>query len=197
MIDRKVFLSLLSKRLYPVLRSEGFKGSGTTLRRIDGPVIHVFNVQGSSGGNQCYLNLGVHLAFLPPEGGGTVIPEKMDEPGCVFRTRIDPPSGPQFGWAYCNSIEEALENIEFIVSEWPTVGRAFFDRYMHYPEGFEALVSKTSPSILHPRECLHFARIARELGLSGVATEFAKSGLERAGERATSLRADLSRFIAR
>lgn len=38
MPDRKAFLSLLGKHLYPVLRAEGFNGSGATLRRFNGAV---------------------------------------------------------------------------------------------------------------------------------------------------------------
>lgn len=32
-----------------MLRAEGFKGIGQTLRRINGPLIHVFNPQGARG----------------------------------------------------------------------------------------------------------------------------------------------------
>jgi hypothetical protein len=195
MVDRKTFLSLLSKHLYPILRAEGFKGSGTTLRRINGQVIHVFHVQGSSSGTQCYLNLGVHLSFLPTAGGAVVPPEKIEEPHCVFRERMEPPPGPQFGWAYCGTVEEALTNVEFIVSEWLSLGRAFFGRYKSFPESFAALVSQVPPSSIHPAHCLHYARIATELGQIEAAAAFAKSGLERAGERATSLRAELEKIL--
>jgi|GEM_PF-301097 len=195
MVDRKTFLSLLSRQLYPVLRAEGFKGSGTTLRRLDGPVIHVFNVQGSSSGNQCYLNLGAHLSFLPGEGGSVVQAAKIEEPHCIFRERLVPPPGKQFGWAYGSTIEQAEENIEFIVSEWPSLGRPFFDRYKNFPESFVALVSGTSPSTIHPRDCLHFARICKELDLADLAVAFARSGRERVGERAIGLRADLDKIL--
>ena len=197
MIDRKTFQSLLSKRFYPVLRDEGFKGSGNTLRRINGKVIHVFNFQGSSSGNQGYLNMGVHLSFLPAERGVVIQSEKIEEPDCIFRKRIIPPPGPQFGWSYCSSIEEASENVEFIVSEWPSQGRIFYDRYSTYPESFKSIISQSVPSELHPRECLHYARIAVELGLSAQACEYSKSGLERAGERATILRSSLKETLIR
>ena len=89
-MDRKHFTSLLSKRLYPLLRAEGFRGTGATLRRVSEPVVEVFNVQGSSGGDRCYLNLGVHLTFLPAAGGRIVLPGELKESHCAFRTRIDP-----------------------------------------------------------------------------------------------------------
>lgn len=196
MVDRKAFLSLLSKHLYPVLRAEGFKGSGTTLRRARGPVVHVFNVQGSSGSQHCYLNLGAHLTFLPAEGGLPVVPDKLEESHCVFRGRIHPPPGPGFGWVYGDSEEDALESVAFIVSEWPLLGHAFFTPYESFPESFEALISLAQPDAVQPRMCLHYARIAVELGQSDAALAFARSGLERAAERATSLRADLRKVIA-
>jgi hypothetical protein len=196
MVDRKTFLSLLSKRLYPVLRAEGFKGSGTTLRRINGPVIHVFNVQGSSSGNTFYLNLGAHLSFLTPEGVNGVQPEKMMESGCVFRERMHPPPGPRFGWAYCDTMEQAIENVEFILSEWPSQGQAFFEQYKSFPESFAALISQTMPSSIHPGRCLHFARIAAELGRVDAAADFARSGLARVGEGASGARANLEKMLA-
>lgn len=196
MVDRKAFLSLLSKRLYPVLRAEGFKDSGTTLHRVNGPVIHVFNFQGSSSGNTFYLNLGAHLSFLAPEGESGVQPEKMMESGCVFRERMHPPTGPQFGWAYCDTMEQALENIEFIVSEWPSQGQAFFEQYRSFPESFAALISQTMPSSIHPARCRYFARIAAELGRIDAATDFARSGLLRIGERASGARINLEKMLA-
>ncbi|NRF72239.1 DUF4304 domain-containing protein [Aquincola sp. S2] len=67
-MNRTAFFALLSKRLLPILRAEAFRGSSPTLRRVDGVVVHVFNVQSSAGGACCYLNLGAHLAFLPTAG---------------------------------------------------------------------------------------------------------------------------------
>src|SRR5262245_59375256 len=90
----------LQKSLWRALRAEGFSGSGNTLRRLDLPIIHVFNIQGSPPGGSCYLNLGSHLAFLPAEGGEAVAPADMLEYHCAFRGRVEPAPGPAFGWAY-------------------------------------------------------------------------------------------------
>ena len=43
------FQKLLKRDLHPVLRAEGFKGSGSTLRRIVGDRIDLVNLQGSMG----------------------------------------------------------------------------------------------------------------------------------------------------
>lgn len=196
-MDRSSFLKLITRMLYPVLRAEGFRGSGTTLRRVEEPLIHVFNFQGSRSECCCYLNLGTHLSFLPAEGGIAVEPGSFLEYHCVFRGRIHPPPGPSFGWFYGHSSEEAAESVEFIVSEWPTQARTFFNRYATYPESFIALVSEASPDQIHPRDCLHFARIANQLNMGDRTLAFAHAGLARAPEQATLLRADLSEFLRR
>ena len=191
-MDRQFFLKLRSKQLYPILRNEGFVGAGSTLRRVVGPLIHVFNVQGSRHGGECFLNLGTHLEFLPPEGGQQVSSELLEESHCVFRKRIDPPAGTAFGWAYGASAEAAEQTIEFIVSEWPLQGHAFFKKYASYPGSFVELLVGTEPTAIHARTNLHFARIAAHLDRPEEALRFAQAGLASAGERATSLRYDLS-----
>jgi hypothetical protein len=194
-MNRSTFLKLLTQKLFPVLKAEGFEGSGQTLRRIDGPVIHVFNVQGATGGKACYLNLGAHLDFLPTEGGGQVAPDALEESHCVFRDRMEPPPGAAFGWAYGETKEQAEENVEFIVSEWAGPGRAFFARHGSYPQSFEQMLRETDPNQIHARTALHLARIAMHLGDRVRAQALVDAGLARAPERATSLKADLAKVL--
>lgn len=194
-MTRTAFLKLLSQKLYPVLKAEGFAGSGQTLRRIDGPMIHVFNVQGASGGKKCYLNLGAHLDFLPTEGGGSVAPGDVEESHCVFRDRLEPPPGHATDWACGETKEEAEANAELIVREWAGPGRAFFARYGSYPQSFEQLVRETDPNQIHARNAMHLARIALHLGDRERAQAFVDAGLARAPERATSLKADLAEVM--
>lgn len=195
-MTRTAFLKLLTRHLYPVLKAEGFEGSGQTLRRIRGPIVHVFNVQGASGGKACYLNLGAHYDFLPCEGGAFVPPAEIEESHCVFRERIDPPPGPAFGWAYGPDAASAEENVAFILSEWTRQGHAFFADYDAYPASCERLLRQTDPDAIHPARTLNLARIARHLGDTPRAHAFARSGLARAPERATSLKAKLEEQLA-
>ncbi|WP_454674505.1 DUF4304 domain-containing protein [Achromobacter pestifer] len=195
-MTRTAFLKLLTKKLYPVLHAEGFEGSGQTLRRIQGPIVHVFNVQAASGGKACYLNLGAHFDFLPCEGGSFVPPAEIEESHCVFRDRIDPPPGEAFGWAYGTDPAQAEENVEFIVSEWARQGHAFFAQYGDYPASCQRLLQETDPDEIHPAKTLNLARIARHLGESDRARDFAQSGLARAPQTATSLKAKLEQVLA-
>jgi hypothetical protein len=194
-VDRSGFLKLITREFYPLLRAEGFRGAGTTLRRIQEPIIHVFNFQGSTSEHGCYLNLGAHLSFIPTEGGSAVQPASILEYHCVFRGRIDPPPGQSFPWSYGSSDEDAAENVAFLVSEWPTQGRPFFDRYSKYPESFITLVSGVNPNEVDARDCLHFARIARQLNMPDRAATFLHVGLAKAPEQATLLRADLTGLL--
>ena len=195
-MDRQGFLKLLGSQLHPILRREGFKGSGATLRRIDGDLIHVFNFQGSKSGTECYLNVGAHLSFLPPEGGLSIAVEAIEEPDCVFRGRIESPSGRAHGWAYGNSTEEAERCVEQIVQGWATQGHSFFGRYASFPDSFVRLLQDTQPTAVHARVDLHLARIAAHLGRRDDVIAFARAGLASAHERATLLRQDLEELLA-
>jgi hypothetical protein len=190
-VDRSGFLKVLTKKFYPVLRAEGFRGSGSTLRRIEEPVIHVFNFQGSSSSDRCYLNLGAHLSFLPPVGRHGVTPASIREYHCAFSDRIDPPAGQEFGWVYGLTPEEAALNVDFLVSEWHTQGQPFFRRYASYPESFLSLLNQTSPDDLNGRDALIYARIAIHLGRPDLAMTFSEAGLESAPETASILREEL------
>jgi hypothetical protein len=194
-MDRSQFIKALAGRLYPILRAEGFRGSGTTLRRTNAPVVHVFNVQGSSSGARCYVNLGAHLLFLPTAGGGEPDAATLKEYECVFRERIDPPPGSAFGWSYGETAEEMHETIELVCEYWTLFGQSFFNRYSEYPQSFVSLLNEVDASKVHPMDLLNFARIASHLGDRVRCASLAKEGLKRCPERATSLRAYLEQVV--
>ena len=195
-MDRTQFLKALGSRLYPILRSEGFRGSGSTLRRIDIPVIHVFNVQGSTSGDRCYLNLGAHLTFLPSDGGVDVPTGRYHEYDCAFRSRISPRRASDFGWCYGTSATDADETIDAICDSWLSEGHAFFDRFASYPSSFVTLLNGKIRESPHPSECLTLARIAIDLALPDMAVSFAQLGLADCPESAFILRRRLEQLAA-
>ena len=194
-MDRKLFSSLLAKRLYPRLRAQGYRGSGTTLRRIAEPVVEVFNVQASSGGDRCYFNLGLHLTFLPPEGGQVVEPSQLSESQCAFRSRIDPPPGQEFGWAYGGTAREAEANVERALLEWNRQAKPFFETHA-YPTGLARMLEDLRVAEVHPNHLLTFARVAAHLGQRERALETARSALERVPPAASGLRYSINQFLA-
>jgi len=194
-MDRKLFLSRIAKRLYPHLRAQGYRGSGTTLRRIAEPVVEVFNVQASSGGERCYLNLGLHLTFLPPEGGRVVEPSELSESQCAFRSRVNPPPGQKFGWSYGGSVQEAESNVERALLEWDRQARPFFEAHS-YPTGLARMLENLSLPEVHPSHLLTFARVAAQLGQRERAVGIARLALERVPSTAFGLRHSINTFIA-
>jgi len=188
-MNRSSFLKLLAAGLYPTLRAQGFRGSGTTLRRLPEPIVHVFHFQGSANADRYYLNLGAHLSFLPPEGGLQVPCAKFDDAHCIFRARIDPPA-PAYAWHYGHNEGEALSVIQNIAAQWQQQAVPFFSAYSPYPAAFLGLVSVHVP--VGNRTTLHFARIAVHLGLIEQAVTFAREGLVHTPERASLLRSSFA-----
>jgi hypothetical protein len=195
-VKRTDFLKLIASRLYPVLRADGFRGSGITLRRIVDPVIHVFNVQGSSTAAGCYINLGAHLSFLPAQGGGSVESSSIKEPACSFRTRVVPPEDKLGGrWPYGSTPSESSAVVDRMIEEWRGQGDAFFARFASYPDSFVRLVQEAVAKAPHPGSSLAYARIAVQVGLGEEGRVIAQRALEAAPPGASSLRASLRRFL--
>jgi hypothetical protein len=194
-MDRSSFLKLLAKKLYPILRAEGFKGSGTTLRRHDGCFHHVFHLQGSSSSVDCYMNLGAHIEFLPAEGGGKFSPEDFSEPSCSFRTRLESRQGDK--WTYGENEAAALATIEGMIEAWKSHGHLFFNgfRSINESENLAHLVQELDEVTVHPYRALIGARIAAQNGDKERALRIAESAIERVGEHATTLRANLHEFV--
>jgi hypothetical protein len=194
-MNRDYYFREVCAKLYPILRAEGFRGSGATLRRIQLPVIHVFNFQASSGGECCYINLGCHLNFLPTEGGGVCDPKKIAESSCAFRERVDPPAGSAFGWQYGASESAAKDSVAALVEYWRCYGRPFFERHTKFPDDFMVLVEKAVVNQPHPIDGLKFARLALRLDRSDLALALASQAVPHVPERATDLRDELDAFI--
>ena len=192
-MDLPTFQKALATHLYPVLRREGFKGSGATLRRIDGPLVHVFNVQGSKGGSHGYLNLGVQLDFLDSAPPRTL--DKVLEYECAFRERLH--STPDRGdWDYGASAADCEAAAHAAVTAWETRGRPWFARLSRWPADFAARVGTFDPHEAHAAHGLLMARIARQLGDTARARAIAEAALARTPERASGLRADLGQLLA-
>ncbi len=191
-MDRGEFTKLLAKRFYPELREAGFKGSGATLRRIDEPLVHVFNVQRSAGGQGFYINLGAHLAFLDDARPL----QKVLEHGCAFRTRLDPLTRTRVHrWPYGRSEKEALGIIDEVSGAWRTNGQRFFQTYAEFPASFETLVREANATAMHPDHVLTLAKIARHLGDCERAQDLVQTALPRVNERARSLIGNMKMFL--
>ena len=186
------FLKILSDVLYPSLREEGFRGSGSTLRRVREPLIHVFNVQGSSNAKGCYINLGVHLAFLETVSGRGLT--DIREVDCAFRMRLSPSDPGALRWPYGLSHLDGVKTAKAIAEAWSTKGQEFFSQYESYPDSFREIVANTDVANERPLELFTVAQIAIHLGLSDRALELAEGALPKVPPMATSLRGRLKRL---
>jgi hypothetical protein len=125
--------------LAPVLRADGFKGSGRTFRRYRGELVHVFSVLGSRWGGALYAGLGVHLRFLvfPQDLPWTW--EKISEHNCFLRSALAPG-----GWRHEEDEASIFAAIQSIRTLYESHGRAEFDRFSQFPESFKGIPSDTS-----------------------------------------------------
>jgi hypothetical protein len=186
-MNRRMFGKQLATHLYPALRAEGFRGSGATLRRFSGgPLVHVFNVQGSDTGRHCYLNLGVHLMFLSDDERPA---EKLLEHHCAFRKRMGK------DWSYGSNETECDASARAAVDEWRTQGRTYFAPYMRFPEDFTRLLDAFDPDVA-PHRSLIMGRIALALGRRSQASHIAQAALGLVGPVASSFRARLRELLA-
>ena len=188
-MKRDSFLRLLADQFYPALREEGFRGSGTTLRRIQEPVVHVVEIQGSTSATGFYVNVGAHLLFLPTESGVPAVPDGLKATECAFQDRIIP-SAREGRWPYRRT------SVGPLLKQWRVQGHAFFKKYSSFPDDFNALVEAFL--LEKPRESyagLKYAQIARQLGRRDDAAALARESLANVPPVATILRAMLGQFL--
>jgi hypothetical protein len=198
------FHELLRRDFLPLLRADGFKGSGTTSRRLLADRIDVVNVQGSRSGGNCCVNVAVHFSFLPSAGGGRV-PEwkKLKEYECAFRNRLHEASEADHWWTYGVSDSEAEASLARLIDTYRRRSALFFGKFEPFPHVFEQItpaeidagdLSNMPPgSLTGVLAALTMARIMSHLGRREKCREFAEVGLRHLG-RAVGLKTEFERL---
>ncbi|MGQ7312686.1 DUF4304 domain-containing protein [Microbacterium arabinogalactanolyticum] len=194
-MDRKTVSAHLRKQFFPLLIAGGFTRSGDILRReLDGPVVHVVEVQHRPRSGVFQVNLGAHLAALGGVAGGTPVPaEQMREYDCAWRSSVVSGfrNSSDSEFAYGSTEAEASESVAFLVSEWERQSSEFFSPLSRFPESFHERASSSVDAGLHPAHLLTWARVADILGDAALRTRIVEAALPTVPERATSLRAQL------
>lgn len=194
-MDRKTVTAQLRSQFYPVLLAEGFSRKGDILRReLDGPVVHVVEVQHRPRSGVFQVNLGAHLPALGDVAGGTRVPvEQMREYDCAWRSSVVSGfrNSSDSEFAYGSTEEEASESVAFLVSEWARQSSDFFSPLSRFPESFHEGASSSVDSGMHPAHLLTWARVADVLGDTALRARIVEAALPTVPERATSLRAEL------
>jgi hypothetical protein len=190
---------LLKLEFAPLLRGDGFKGSGNTYRRFVGDRIDVIDVQGSRYGGECCVNLGVHFSFLPSEGGLVTESKTLKHYHCTFRERLHEATESDHWWRYGESEAEAQTSVRSLCGVYRRRGGVFFAKFEPFPDMFEWIrpvdieagdLTKMPAPLTLTYAALVMARIMKWLGNSAKCREFAEVGLRKLG-RAVGLQAEL------
>src|SRR5262249_12249797 len=120
------FHQLLKCGLSPLLRAEGFKGTGATFRRMKGERIDIVNIQGSRYGGECCVNVAVHFSFLPTAGGSVPDLKKLKEYECAFRDRLHESGESDHWWTYGASEAEAETSVASLIDMYKRRAVLFF-----------------------------------------------------------------------
>ena len=85
--------------LEPVLREEGFKGSGRNFRCSEHEFVKCVSFQSAQHGGRFAINLGVQPTMIPDVTGNDVNVSKICEIDCEFRRRLTDGATDQW-WSY-------------------------------------------------------------------------------------------------
>jgi hypothetical protein len=176
------------KKIAPVLRALGFRGSGQNYRKSDGDFVFVINFQGSRSGDNFYVNLGAQPVFVPAEGDADLT--KLKEYECILRRRV----GRDWPWRMSDKSLALLE-AEITSTQATFFGDAQTLRGALAIDSPEELLRKFSSGTTEVRATLHLARAAATLGHVDTARKLVSRGLELAGDAATILRSELQMVL--
>jgi hypothetical protein len=110
----------------PLLRNDGFAGSGRRFYKCSGPWIQIITVQGSRYGGSFAVNLGIHFASAPDVGGNQPDPKKMNEAHCEFRRRLSE-SDADMWWKHEADQASMLSAVQSAASMYSRLGPRYFE----------------------------------------------------------------------
>ena len=198
------FHQAVEEVVYPMLRQEGFRGSGPTLRLFREDIVQVFSFQNRREGGSSCVNLGTHPLFLPSPSGRISEPwDRVEEHSCEFRRRLAPEGQVDRWWSHEGTGEEITHRAKEILDLYLSVGRRFYARAVD----LRGLLSSITPADVskgdlswYPgnstavRAALTLARLCVHFGRPDSAAVFARVGLEKC-RLAVSLRPEFRRII--
>jgi len=191
----------IKDHLSPVLKSDGFFGSGRTFRRISGDLIHVVQVQGSRYGGQFAVNLGIQPRCIPDVAGNSPDESRIREELCEFRRRLSEARRDQW-WEHEGSKESMDAAVRAAASVYLAVGRRLFSEL----SGLESSLHKVTPEQFEAgqydfagfgstkvRMARSLALMRQSIGNPADANAFARIALASLGN-ASALRSDLEKL---
>ena len=186
--------------LVPILKKDGFRGSGRKYYKHSGQWLQLLNVQGSRYGGSFAVNLAIHYATAPDLVGNPPDPAKMTEAHCELRRRLAEDRADMW-WKHESSTESMFEAVQSASAMYEKVGRKYF------ANAIETLDSMTAEALSHgsydlqgfhpgvPRLGLALARIRKLQGRATESQMFAAVALRNL-EVAVSWKAELEALAA-
>ncbi|MBK8726003.1 MAG: DUF4304 domain-containing protein [Holophagaceae bacterium] len=108
--------------LSPLLRSDGFSGSGREFRKTQGILVQVLQIQGSREGGKFTVNISIQPISIPDVLGKPVDPKKISFASCEFRARMTE-SGLDQWWAHDGSQASMDAAVQDVARVYIAVGR--------------------------------------------------------------------------
>lgn len=118
--------SAIRETFAPLLRSEGFAGTGRRFYKCSGHWVQVITVQGSRYGGAFAVNLGIHHALAPDFAGNHHDPKKMSEAHCDFRRRLSETYADMW-WKHESNQASMLSAIGEATATYELKGRGYFE----------------------------------------------------------------------
>jgi hypothetical protein len=189
----------VNKHLAPILRAEGFVGSGATFRRVRDQLIHVVNVQGSRHGGRFYVNLSIQPLAIEDAAHREPNSKTIKEYECEFRRRLGE-------WWDFDRRQESMDAAVIDAAKlYESVGKDQFDRMT----GASGRLAQFSAQDYEARQwdlcgfgntaarmALNMMRLRRAEGRIGDALQFAEAGLRIAPPVPGWMRAEFEAALA-
>lgn len=185
-IKSSEFKKSITKYLTPKLRELGFTGGGFNFRKTAGNYLHTLQFFGSKYGGEGYVEMGVHLDFLPDSIHQPLNPKKITTLDCFTRHSLLLENGKQMV-DYGSDESETKESIELIYKMIVEEAIPYFELFNNFPSPFDEisvrdLQTKNSEfdkyrlSLDSMKTSLHLARIKRWMGLQEEAVKISEYG---------------------
>jgi hypothetical protein len=129
------FKKYITKYLSPKLRELGFKGSGFNFRKFAGNYIHTIQFFGDKYGGRCWVEVGIHLDFLPDSLHKPIEIKKIKTIGCFTRHSLHLENGNQMVDYGVDELE-AKESIDLIFNIIIKSGIPYFNLFNSFPAPF-------------------------------------------------------------
>ena len=200
MTPSDTFFDLVNTQFVPLLRAEGFRGSGRTFRRQRNECVQIVNLQTSNSGGRCAVNLAVGFTFM-----NGIDADNVNQEDCDFRRRLCPDADQtDHWWNFGDGAGATQASVSNLIETYSRRGIPFFTRFGEFP-GVYADVSvedirtpskgKLPGGTTNVRNALAFARICLHLKQHAKAKEFLLYGLEVCGPMAAGIRGQIKQLM--